>query len=955
LTINRRPRSIKPSRLRQLGMSMVEILLVVGSVLGVSVLAFQANQSSALAGNVQVEQQRAKALIDTIDSAYGSVGSIGTLSTYGLISAGLAPAPMISGTSLVHSFGGTVVVAPSATGYTITYNNMPQDACNSFTTATAGLAADVTVNNTDVFVSGVLDPATLVASCVSSGNAVVLNFIAATSQQSAGALGVPSSTPFALIPGCSGAGCPVQIAPPSVSPPVVALPASPSNPAPRGIVAAGSSGPTCATTTTQTQTIACPLGQTGNHIQIQTRACGGAWGPWTDYYNGCQAVPVNGIVTPPAASGCPLCANGQYIQNQNYKPAYPATWSCGNAPAAWESSCPAVCVVPAATTAPQSQNYPCPGTQLVTDPGAYQYTSFGVQTRTATTTYYCPLYTGSASANPATYSAWSPAAYNCAPACVAPANSTNTGNQTFTCPAGKFITDPGPYFGLASGPQTRTSTTSWTCSTPTAAPTSVTSAWSTWSPVYTCANPCVHTASPATSQTATCGAGFTGSWAQTQSCTESACPVGGGNTTWSCTGWAPAVAPAGACVGNCVVPPNSTSTQNQNYNCLGTDLIADPGAYQYTSFGVQTHTGTTTYYCPTATGSPAANPTTYGAWSPAAYTCSAACVAPANTTNSGNNTFTCPSGQLITNPGAYQYQASGQQTHTSTTSWSCATPISSPTSTTSAWSTWSPAYTCANACVAPGPVTNTGNQTFTCPAGKWITDAGASQYQSSGPQTRTSTTTSSCSTPTSTVSTSTSAWSVWSPAYTCANTVPCTHPASPATSQAGACAAGYTSSWTQTKTCAESACPAGGGSTTWSCSGWAPATAPAGGCTALTPGYRHAFSSSAIDSSCSGASRYNESWGWTYYGSSSSNGSGSCTESGAYNVACTGNASFLSFTSASWSGLTMGYGALIPNHVAYPAGVACYIGESADWSNCDGGPSGGAINQSDNWYCDGTP
>jgi hypothetical protein len=486
LNISRNHRAFKPSKLGQLGMSLVEVLLVVGSILGVSVLAFQANKSSALAGNVQVEQQRAKALIDTIDSAYGSVGSIGTLSTYGLISAGLAPAPMISGTSLVHSFGGTVVVAPSATGYTITYNNMPQDACNSFTTATAGLAADVTVNNTDVFVSGVLDPATLVAQCVSSGNAVVLNFIAATSQQSAGALGSPSSTPFAPKIGCAGVGCPVQVAPPGVNPPAVTPPAGPGGPAARGVVAAGNAGPACATTTTQTQTVVCPVGQTGNHIQIQTRSCGGSWGPWVDYYNGCQPVPVNGLVAPPAASGCPLCADGHYIQNQNYNPSYPQTWSCGNSPAAWESGCPAVCVVPPATTAPAGDTYSCLSGQLISDSGPYLYNSSGPRARTGTTTYYCPLYTGASAANPTTYSAYSPAAYNCVNACVAPATtSTSVAAPALTCPANYWISDAGAYYHQTSAPQTQTQTTTWTCPTPIAAPTSSTTL-SSPSPSYTC-------------------------------------------------------------------------------------------------------------------------------------------------------------------------------------------------------------------------------------------------------------------------------------------------------------------------------------------------------------------------------------------------------------------------------------------------------------------------------------
>lgn len=59
--------------------------------------------------------------------------------------------------------------------------------------------------------------------------------------------------------------------------------------------------------------------------------------------------------------------------------------------------------------------------------------------------------------------------------------------------------------------------------------------------------PCTHPASPPVQQTVACTAPTIGNWTQTRTCTEGACPVGGGNTTWTCTAWTPSSAPPGVC------------------------------------------------------------------------------------------------------------------------------------------------------------------------------------------------------------------------------------------------------------------------------------------------------------------------------------------------------------------------------------------------------------------------
>jgi hypothetical protein len=334
------------SKIHQLGLSLVEILLVVASILGAGLLVLQASQRSSLAGHVQIEQQHLKSLSDSINGAYGKIGSLSTLSSSGFIGAGLAPAEMQSAGTLTHAWGGTVDLAPTATGYTITYSNMPQDACNSFTSAAANIAATVSVNKKDVFSNGTLNPQKLVDEC-SGGNSgkgrvandVVFTFTSSTTQQSAAALAAISPPPPPPPPPPCPT-CPGVTPPPGVAPPVVLLPGTPGIITPV-VIAPISGSPPCATATAQTQTVACASGQVGNHVQIQTRTCGGAWGPWTDYYNGCRPVGVNLLVKPPAPSGCPLCGDGTYVQNSNFNPSYPQTWSCGATPPAWASGCAA--------------------------------------------------------------------------------------------------------------------------------------------------------------------------------------------------------------------------------------------------------------------------------------------------------------------------------------------------------------------------------------------------------------------------------------------------------------------------------------------------------------------------------------------------------------------------------------------------------------------------------------
>ena len=468
------------------------------------------------------------------------------------------------------------------------------------------------------------------------------------------------------------------------------------------------------------------------------------------------------------------------------------------------NTCTPACVLPSPSTQTNtetrsaSQTLACPSGQSSTSGGTAGITQVRTETRYQTRSASCPPSPGYTNpVGPYVWSSWSAftawegstpwttSSNTCAPNCVVPSPNTETdtenrtATQTLACPTGQLGAID------QSRPEYRTRTRTASCPAPTG-PVSWTP-WGVWSP-WTASAP------------------------------------------WTTT--------SNTCAPECVLPTPSTQTNSETRTA--TQVIACPSG-QLTPTGssngitqnrTEKRDQTRTASCPAPTG-----PYTwsaYGAfgpwyattpWTTTTNECAPACTLPTpntetNTeTRTGTQTYTCPSGQLITTAGTSQYQASGPQTRGEQRSQTRAASCPAPTGayTWSAWTAfsawtgttpWSPTYTCAPACVDPPDTVTTQNQTFTCPAGQLITTAGPSQYQSSGPQTRTATTTYTCSTPTSSLTTNPTTYSPWSPAYACAAV--CTKPANTTGSRAGTpqtqtltCPTGQSGAITQTRSVTE--------------------------------------------------------------------------------------------------------------------------------------------------------
>jgi len=301
-------------------------------------------------------------------------------------------------------------------------------------------------------------------------------------------------------------------------------------------------------------------------------------------------------------------------------------------------------------------------------------------------------------------------------------------------------------------------------------------------------------------------------WPQTRS-QDGACGTSG-TIFWG--PWSPAT-PTHACADQCI-PTNTSATDNRVANCPAGQLVSAPGPYLYQPSMPQTQTITTTRVCATPIGPLGGQQVNVGAWTPT-LSCAPACSAPPSSTTTTSRA--CPPGQI---DGQSPFTPNGI-TDTSTRTWACPLPIGAATYTDSATTQ----NRCAPACVLPSPATETRCtspiQSTPCPSGQGV---GAHTFRMQEARAA------SCAAPTGAF-----AWSSWTntgarcdESNTCAPPPPpaCVHTPSPALSQSQACGVGTIGSWTQTRTCSESVCPAAGGPTTWTCTPWTPTSAPPSAC-----------------------------------------------------------------------------------------------------------------------------
>lgn len=151
------------------------LLSAIATLLGIAAVV-------ALGYNLYSSNKSSNALADltsmggNIQALYSSHPSYTGLSATVVINSSLAPSQMVSGTSLVNPWGGTVTVAANSSNsalFDVTEPSVPADACAKMATGVGNLAA-LSINSTSVTVP--VDPATAASNCSSSSNSLVFTF-----------------------------------------------------------------------------------------------------------------------------------------------------------------------------------------------------------------------------------------------------------------------------------------------------------------------------------------------------------------------------------------------------------------------------------------------------------------------------------------------------------------------------------------------------------------------------------------------------------------------------------------------------------------------------------------------------------------------------------------------------------------------------------------------------------
>ena len=514
---------------------------------------------------------------------------------------------------------------------------------------------------------------------------------------------------------------------------------------------------------TENQNLVCPAGEIGSLTQTRSSACTGGtpecrtpvWTAWATTNDTCAPAPndcvTNGtcpVVTAPddvcvphtdtRVTACPAGTTGTIIETQAF--------TC-----------------PSATGAPVPGPWSAPVNTCVpnTDPPATPCTP---STRPGTP-IACPAGQGgmistqqsSTCATPTSTPVWGanvPTINTCSTSCVVTGNCCQPEDPqeqtTASCPAGQFGFIDYRSLYECQGPTTQRAN------------------WGVWFPI---ANHCSACPAPVTSwlnDSATCPSGQSGShtW-QYRRVASYNCPYGTPNLPGITITDSPSVIQneVNTCAANCVAPAATVDYR-------------DGGACPSGQTGTITEEQTTSWTCPTTTGSPVSSAS---GWTVSSNTCVGTCVPPANTTAQRTST-PCPPGEV------------GVITEEQTTSWTCPTTTGSPVSSASGW-------TVVNSTCVPSTCTGNSsenqwvNRTGTCAAN----ETGATAWQAGQTRNR------ACNSGTW------DDWGAWADNGTTQNHTSTCVPTCGAAPSSGtrtlACPTGYTGSITQTSTWGAAASP----------------------------------------------------------------------------------------------------------------------------------------------------
>ncbi|WP_305910461.1 type 4 pilus major pilin (plasmid) [Methylomarinum sp. Ch1-1] len=166
-----------PATKRQLGMTLVELLLVIGigSLIVVGGIALFGSASDKNKGTRLVRDFGV--LTATASSMYANSPNYAGISNTVLINSRGLPTSMVSGTNIVHPWG-TISVAPASgnTQYTVTYSSgIPSEICVSFVTSTINSVDGIKVDGTVVPPNNAVSIATSKCGSSTAGPIIVTN------------------------------------------------------------------------------------------------------------------------------------------------------------------------------------------------------------------------------------------------------------------------------------------------------------------------------------------------------------------------------------------------------------------------------------------------------------------------------------------------------------------------------------------------------------------------------------------------------------------------------------------------------------------------------------------------------------------------------------------------------------------------------------------------------------
>lgn len=445
---------------QQAGFGLLGIIVTAALSAAVVGVAYVAYRQTSLTADAASAAQSARDIANRVQAGYASAPNFDLLNNASAsrdrLWPGCPPVPVTQAQNPppcpapVNPWGAAVQVAGTATGFAVTDEQVPSDACVRLVTASTTGWLGVTVNGTSVMQGRTVQPAAAATLCNASPTATV-QFLGGR------ATGNTMPTLTACVP-----------------------------PAPA------------------TQTLACPSGQISSVppytnmgiTQTNQGFCSSAYGlpgvtPWTTVSDTCApqcvATPTSSTTPNSQPAGCPsgqVTSTGTTSFTQTSTttttntascpaPTGPATYTTTTSSTPWTptvaSACAPKCVAPAPTTNTGTQPASCPSGQ-VTSTGATSFT----QTHTQPVTYACPSPQGSYTTTPGTWSPWSPTVASvCAPKCVAPGPSTKT--QMLGCPAPQ------------TGSITQSQTTTYSCPSPQGSAVGTAGAWVTTS--NTCTTP----------------------------------------------------------------------------------------------------------------------------------------------------------------------------------------------------------------------------------------------------------------------------------------------------------------------------------------------------------------------------------------------------------------------------------------------------------------------------------